>query len=688
MIAVMSFSLCGPAAGLETNAAGEAEKDSIIMEESLLYEEPELFIDNGIDMEEPDDSEGLYSALDNSGIPDLNVLSANEAIADGLANADSSDASLSDEFIMGELTDGSEPLLSGEPPENDAWSTAAVGDNEACWQSVAETAACLLNNMEVRETSSLQHVLFPGSLARTGENMKAYANFILVTALRHNGDPRGGDYLDHNIVSTDNHITVDSVKNDDGDCQLTIRYEFTYLTNFFEERQLNEKVESILSELDFADYSDLEIIRTIYQYVRDHVSYDYEHQNSPNYRPQYTAYAAVFSQKANYLGYSTLLYRLLLELGVNCRIITGTRYGVPHAWNIVQIGDYFYNVDVASDSRAGGTLDYFLLSNSSFDGYVRNDWLNTEDYNQANPMASWDYNIYCQHTYTYETIKATTTSNGARIGVCTKCGNEKLDQIILAAANALELSQERFVYDGTPKKPAVTLKDLAGQIISPDYYTVIYPSACQDARSSAYKVRVRLKDLYEGELSADYYIDKAPSMINVTTPKKLLPSIGEAPQKVEAYVSKGDTAGQVFYKTNNEAVLYVTPDGLVTPVGVGGATVVAYYPGSKNYKYGNAKVSVFVRPEKVNFTTISNKRGVLSLAWNLCEGCTYQIQIGKDPAFRDHTTLTAAQGRTGYSKGGLEIGLTYYLRIRTHVVSNGKDYFSYWSPVTAYTLVK
>ena len=52
-------------------------------------------------------------------------------------------------------------------------------------------------------------------------------------------------------------------------------------------------------------------------------------------------------------GYAGLLYRLCLEMGISCRMITGTGNGGAHAWNIVALDGKYYNADSTWD--AGST---------------------------------------------------------------------------------------------------------------------------------------------------------------------------------------------------------------------------------------------------------------------------------------------------------------------------------------------
>ena len=91
-----------------------------------------------------------------------------------------------------------------------------------------------------------------------------------------------------------------------------------------------------------------------------------------------------------------MAYKMFEEAGVNCRIITGIADGEPHAWNIVQVGDVWYNIDCTWDDPIGGgkhsnQYDYFLKSNNDFKGHERDEEYRTEEFQQKYNMTdhSW-----------------------------------------------------------------------------------------------------------------------------------------------------------------------------------------------------------------------------------------------------------------------------------------------------------
>ena len=108
-----------------------------------------------------------------------------------------------------------------------------------------------------------------------------------------------------------------------------------------------------------------ETVRTIYAYVCDHVTYDYDNLNDDSYLLKYTAYAALVNGTAVCQGYAALLYRLMLEAGIDCRMVSGKSHGEGHGWNIVQMGARWFFMDSTWD--AGTTAhDYELRGLQTF----------------------------------------------------------------------------------------------------------------------------------------------------------------------------------------------------------------------------------------------------------------------------------------------------------------------------------
>lgn len=206
---------------------------------------------------------------------------------------------------------------------------------------------------------------------------------LINTALAHTGDPTEGDYLHWQYAGWKAGFT-------NGGTSLTIRYTLSYYTTPAQEAEMDAAVARTLAELDLAEKTDYEKIRAIYDFVCDTVTYDYENLSDGSYKLKYTAYAALINGTAVCQGYAVLMYRLLLEAGVDCRVITGTGNGGPHAWNIVRLGDVYYNLDATWDAGRS-SYSYFLKSPSGFGNHVPGSDFTTEQFNREYPMSETDY---------------------------------------------------------------------------------------------------------------------------------------------------------------------------------------------------------------------------------------------------------------------------------------------------------
>ncbi|MBQ5969623.1 MAG: fibronectin type III domain-containing protein [Clostridia bacterium] len=107
------------------------------------------------------------------------------------------------------------------------------------------------------------------------------------------------------------------------------------------------------------------------------------------------------------------------------------------------------------------------------------------------------------HNYVSSVVPATMTASGQIVSACSVCGKVKKTKAI-NQINSVKLSQTSFVYDGTAKTPAVTVKDIKGKVVNPKYYTVKYAKGCTEI--GAYKVKVVFKDLYSGTAACVFKI--------------------------------------------------------------------------------------------------------------------------------------------------------------------------------------
>ena len=194
---------------------------------------------------------------------------------------------------------------------------------------------------------------------------------LLDMALVHTGVPIEGDYLAYQYGGWGGSMggytdgTYDYIE---------LTYTLTYYTSYEQEEAVTAQVDALLNSLDLAGMTDYQKIKAVYDYMCQNITYDYAHLNNSSYKLQFTAYGALINKTSVCQGYAVLLYRLLLELGIDCRVIPGIGNGGPHAWNIIKVGNYYYNADSTWDAGSGH-YDYFLRGSDYFPDHYRDaDW--------------------------------------------------------------------------------------------------------------------------------------------------------------------------------------------------------------------------------------------------------------------------------------------------------------------------
>jgi len=196
----------------------------------------------------------------------------------------------------------------------------------------------------------------------------------------------------------------------------TVTWTVTYYTTAAQEKTLNQKVNSIMDELAFTEStSDYDKIKAIHDYICDAVDYDSTYK-------KYSAYEALCTGSAVCQGYAVACYRLCKEAGLPVRVIAGSGGGGKHGWNIVKIGDVYYNVDCTWDGQTATTYDtWFLLSEIDFVDHTRWEEYSTDAFYKKYPMALYSWGKTFEgfnqdnFTYTFTTLDEeaiSSTANG------------------------------------------------------------------------------------------------------------------------------------------------------------------------------------------------------------------------------------------------------------------------------------
>ena len=206
-------------------------------------------------------------------------------------------------------------------------------------------------------------------------------------ALKHTGEATEGDYLLWHCGAMGAKTYLFSV---DGKFGICYEFSVSYYTTAEQEEELTAAVDQLIRDLKLKGKSDYEKVCAVYDYMCENITYDYENLEDDKYLLKFSAYAALIDKTAVCQGYASLFYRLMLELDIDTRVIPGDGGG-PHGWNIVELGDLYYNVDSTWDAGVE-EYSYFLRNTWNFLGHYRYMEYETVAFHNEYPMAAEDYN--------------------------------------------------------------------------------------------------------------------------------------------------------------------------------------------------------------------------------------------------------------------------------------------------------
>lgn len=318
-------------------------------------------------------------------------------------------------------------------------------------------------------------------------------------------EPTEGDYLKYQCACYGEGNGYKSGKY----YNFTLVFYMKYYTTLAQEQAVTEKVEQLKEDLDLTeDQFSSEKIKMIYDYICDNVTYDFDHLEDESYLLQYTAYAALVEKNAVCQGYAVLLYRLAKECGLDVCVIGGEGNGEPHAWNIIRIGEKYYNLDSTWDA---GVKDhaYFLKGSNKFKDHESDSEYLTQSFKSQYPISTTDYKKCLMHKMYEDIVKALPGKDGYVISKCTICDDEYSRRMIVAPKT---ISVSGVIYNGKNQYPTIVVKDCQGREIDEDNYIVSYTKNKNVGKAS---VSVTFQgNQYSGNLKGNFVIQPKGSKLS------------------------------------------------------------------------------------------------------------------------------------------------------------------------------
>ena len=164
-------------------------------------------------------------------------------------------------------------------------------------------------------------------------------------------------------------------------------------------KQLNQKVAQIIEKCIQPGMADFEKALAIHDYIIHHSVYDLENfQKQIILAESYSAYGVLLLGKGTCEGYAKAMQLIMNRLGIRCILVNGMAGGIPHAWNMIELDQAYYHIDltwndpVTPDGSQILRYDYFNLT----DEEMKKDHLwNQELYPKAD-ATKYNYYTYYQ----------------------------------------------------------------------------------------------------------------------------------------------------------------------------------------------------------------------------------------------------------------------------------------------------
>lgn len=139
-------------------------------------------------------------------------------------------------------------------------------------------------------------------------------------------------------------------------------------------KQVENEVNRILSVPGLQKMTDFQKEVFVHDFVINNIQYDQTSGNDGKRIQPYTVYGALVERRAVCEGIAKTVKLLLNLLDVKCIVVSGKYDGHAHAWNIVKINDWTYNLDVTMDmgrvvNPGMMRYNYFNFRNSDISNY-------------------------------------------------------------------------------------------------------------------------------------------------------------------------------------------------------------------------------------------------------------------------------------------------------------------------------
>lgn len=239
----------------------------------------------------------------------------------------------------------------------------------------------------------------------------------------------------------------------------------------------------------------------------------------------------------------------------------------------------------------------------------------------------------------------------------------------------ITLSSTSYTYNGTEKRPDVTVKDGMKNLVAGKDYTYKYSS---NINAGTGIVTFSGMGTYSGTATVGFTIYKASQSLNCNST-----------YYTKVYGNKGFSLGaktkagpkNITYKSSSKSVATVNASGKVSIKGIGSTTITITATGNTNYQTETKYVYITVKPKQQTVTKLRSKNGrKLQISWKKDKKASgYLIQYTRDKYYWNNYYVYN-NSTTSITLNYLVNNAKYYVRVCSYKDVGGSRYYGDYSP--------
>ncbi len=281
------------------------------------------------------------------------------------------------------------------------------------------------------------------------------------------------------------------------------------------------------------------------------------------------------------------------------------------------------------------------------------------------------------YTISYTSNTSAGTAKFTITGIGDYTGTYSGTFTIAKATCTATLSATSYTYDGTAKKPSVTVKNASGKTVSSSYYTVAY-SNNTNAGTATVTITMTGSN-YTGTITENFTIAKATQTVSVSSTG--LSSIKAG--KTTTWTAKTTGDGKITYSTTASSSVGTvnSSTGKVTAKGVGTIKVYAQAAATTNYAKSSKKLiaTITVGLTTPTISSVKQSGTTVTVKWAQITGAKgYYVyrSTSKNGTYTQIAKITSGSTLSYKDTASKTNGTTYYYKVKAYSGSTKSSYSS------------